>query len=80
MTEEWVARCVPNPVTTLAAQQNRRSVRSRPKEPRRHMDWQAIQAVAELVAAVGVILSLVYLSRQVRQNTHSIRTAANHGW
>ena len=44
------------------------------------MDWQAIQAVAELVAAVAVILSLVYLSRQVRQNTHSIRTAVNHGW
>jgi hypothetical protein len=41
------------------------------------MDWQAVQAVAELVAAGGVILSLVYLSIQVRQNTQSIRTAAN---
>jgi hypothetical protein len=41
------------------------------------MDWQVVQAVAELVAAGGVILSLVYLSIQVRQNTQSIRTAAN---
>ncbi len=41
------------------------------------MNWEAIQAVAELVAATGVILSLIYLSVQVRQNTQSIRTAAH---
>jgi hypothetical protein len=33
------------------------------------MDWQAVQAVAEMIAAGGVISSLVYLSRQVRHNT-----------
>lgn len=41
------------------------------------MAWGAIQAIAELVAAGGVILSLVYLSRQIRENTQSVRTAAN---
>lgn len=41
------------------------------------MEWQAVQAIAELVAAAGVILSLVYLSRQIRHNTQSVRTAAN---
>jgi len=32
------------------------------------MNWDAIGAVAELVAAVGVIFSLVYLARQIRQS------------
>lgn len=41
------------------------------------MNWEAVQAVAELVAAFGVIISLVYLSTQIRQNTKSIRSAAN---
>jgi len=41
------------------------------------LNWDALQAIAELVAAAGVILSLIYLSVQVRQNTQSIRTAAN---
>jgi hypothetical protein len=41
------------------------------------MSWEAIQAISELVAAGGVILSLIYLAAQVRQNTRSIRTAAN---
>ena len=41
------------------------------------MAWGAVQAIAELVAAAGVILSLVYLSRQIRDNTRSVRAAAN---
>jgi hypothetical protein len=41
------------------------------------LNWDAVQAVAELVAAAGVILSLIYLSVQIRLNTQSIRTAAN---
>ena len=39
------------------------------------MDWSAIGAVGELVGALAVVLSLVYLSRQVRQNTRALRTA-----
>ena len=33
------------------------------------MDWDAIGALAELAGAIGVILSLVYLAVQIRQNT-----------
>lgn len=40
------------------------------------MNWDAIGAVAELVGATGVILSLVYLSVQIRQNTRSVRRAS----
>ncbi len=39
------------------------------------INWTAIGSVAEIVAAVGVIVSLIYLALQVRQNTQSIRAA-----
>lgn len=39
------------------------------------MNWDAISALAELLGAVGVIVTLLYLSRQVRENTASIRRA-----
>jgi hypothetical protein len=39
------------------------------------MDWTAIGALGELVGAVAVVVSLIYLSRQVRQNTRALRTA-----
>ena len=41
------------------------------------MNWVALQAIAEIVSAVGVIISLLYLAVQVRQNTKSIRSAAS---
>ncbi len=37
------------------------------------IDWQAVVAVSEAVAAVGVILSLVYVGAQVRQGTMEAR-------
>jgi hypothetical protein len=37
------------------------------------MNWDAIQAIAELAAAVGVLFSLGYLAIQVRQNTASVQ-------
>ena len=33
------------------------------------MNWDAVGAVAELLAAIGVIVSLIYLAGQVRLNT-----------
>jgi len=39
------------------------------------MNWDAIGAVAELVGALGVIASLIYLAVQIRQNTRSSRAA-----
>jgi len=40
------------------------------------MNWDAIGAIAELLGAVGVIASLVYFARQMRQNTWATRAAA----
>ena len=36
------------------------------------MNWEAIAAIGEAVGALGVILTLVYLAVQIRQNTNSI--------
>jgi len=40
------------------------------------MNWEAVAAIAELLGAVGVIASLLYLAVQVRQNTRQTRLAA----
>ena len=39
------------------------------------MNWDAIGAVAELVGAIGVIGSLVYLAAQIRQSAKAQRAA-----
>ena len=36
------------------------------------MDWNAVGALAELLGAIGVIASLVYLAIQIRQNTSTV--------
>jgi len=40
------------------------------------MNWEAIAAVAELLGALGVIASLVYLAGQVRSSGNQARQAA----
>jgi len=37
------------------------------------MDLQTLNVLAQLVASIGVIISLFYLAAQVRQNTRSAR-------
>ena len=37
------------------------------------MNWDAIVAISQLVAAVGVILSLVFVGLQVKQNTAALQ-------
>jgi hypothetical protein len=37
------------------------------------MNWDAIGAVSDLVGSVGVIVSLIYLGAQIRQNTRSVQ-------
>jgi len=37
------------------------------------MNWDAIVAISQLIAAVGVILSLVFVGLQVRQNTAALQ-------
>jgi hypothetical protein len=40
------------------------------------MNWDAIGAIAELLGAVGVIASLIYLGIQIRSNTRAAKVAA----
>lgn len=40
------------------------------------MNWEAIGAVGETVGALAVLLTLVYLAIQIRQNTRSVQAAA----
>ena len=39
------------------------------------MNWEAIGAVAEALGAIGVILTLAYLTVQIRQNTSATRSS-----
>ena len=43
------------------------------------MNWNAVAAVAELLAAVGVLLSLLYLAHQIKQNTRVGLSMARQG-
>jgi hypothetical protein len=38
--------------------------------------WEAVGAFGEIIGAAAVVLSLVYLAVQVRQNTGALRAAA----
>lgn len=40
------------------------------------MDWEAIGAVGEVSAAIGVIVTLLYLAKEIRQNSHSLDRAS----
>lgn len=40
------------------------------------MNWEAIGAVANVLAAIGVIATLIYLSIQIRQNNKQLCGAA----
>ena len=37
------------------------------------MNWTAIVAISQLIAAVGVILSLVFVGLQIKQNTRALQ-------
>ena len=40
------------------------------------MNWEAISAIGEIIGAGAVVLSLVYVAVQIRQNTNTLRGAA----
>lgn len=40
------------------------------------MNWEAISAIGQIVGAVGVILSVIYLALQVRSNARQTRLAS----
>jgi hypothetical protein len=40
------------------------------------INWEALGAIANLLAAIGVIATLIYLSIQIRQNTKAVRSSS----
>ena len=42
------------------------------------MNWNAIAAIGELSGAVAVVIFLLYLARQISQNTRAMRRTAAH--
>ena len=44
------------------------------------MDFSTMGTLAEVVSAVGVIVSLIYVAAQVRHNTRAVRSATTMPW
>ena len=44
------------------------------------MSWEASSGIAETVGAFGVIVSLIYVGVQIRQNTIASRVSHYHHW
>jgi hypothetical protein len=48
------------------------------------VNWDAVSAIGEIVGAVGMIVSIVYLAHQIRTNTRATRASASfnamHSW
>jgi len=42
------------------------------------MNWNALGALGEILGAVGVIITLIYLARQISQNTRVMRLSTSH--
>jgi hypothetical protein len=42
------------------------------------MNWEAIAAVSGIVGTMAVVVSLVYLARQLRMNSHQLQHTARH--
>ena len=44
------------------------------------MDWNAIGAIGEVGGAIGVVVTLIYLASQLRQNTNALKSASYENW
>lgn len=44
------------------------------------MNWDAVSAVAEILGAIAVFVTLVYLAIQVRQNSSNLKANAVQSW
>jgi len=41
------------------------------------MNWDAVEALAELIGAVGVIVSLFYVASQIRRDSGALEASTN---
>ena len=48
------------------------------------MNWEVVAAVSEVIGAVAVVVTLIYLAQQIRQSTNATRANASydatHSW
>jgi hypothetical protein len=44
------------------------------------MNWEAIGAIGEIIGAVAVLITLIYLAMQIKQNTTSVKASAHQAW
>lgn len=44
------------------------------------INWEAIGAVGEIGGAIGVVVTLIYLAGQLRQNTQALRSSTNQAY
>ena len=48
------------------------------------MNWEAVGAIGEIIGAVAVVVSILYLAAQISSNTRAIRSdagfEATHSW
>ena len=42
------------------------------------MNWEAVGAIGEILGAIAVIVTLVYLAAQIRQNSRFVKAATYH--
>lgn len=40
------------------------------------MNWEAIGAIGEILAAIAVVITLIYLAKQIRQNSQAVQVSA----
>ena len=39
------------------------------------MNWEAIGAIGEIIGAIAVLLTIIYLADQIKQNTKAVKAA-----
>ena len=42
------------------------------------MNWEAISAIGQIVGAIAVVISLIYVAREVRSSAHATQLASRH--
>ena len=44
------------------------------------MNWEITGAISELIGAIAVVVSLLYLAKQIKQNTASTEATGFQAW
>jgi len=63
---EWTERALPAPDPSCRMQHES-------KYMNHAVNWEAISAIGQIVGAIAVVVSLMYLAREIRSNARSAR-------